>query len=227
MYKICHNQRIVEECHCPCHCHCPCINPELFNKSENISDINIPSPKSEYFSSTFNNHNPIFTPKEIYNYTYSPNLNNTCHFRKMRLRERAQTIKDKINSKNFLQNINKSNSNWNISCKNSFEKDYMLPLNKSPLKNNKSLLKNTIKNINDENKYLQELLSKVPRHEKNPYSSKSYINKLKKSFKIGNIGKKPNDLKCSLNNKKFQGYSSMIMPPNDIENVIIKNSTYI
>ena len=40
----------------------------------------------------------LFNPKEIYNYTYSPNLNNRCQIRKMRLRERAQSIKDKINS---------------------------------------------------------------------------------------------------------------------------------
>ena len=230
MYNIWDNQREIEECQCPCHCHCPCLNQELFNKSEIISDINIQNPKSDFFSSNFNNNSPLFNPKEIYNYTYSPNLNNRCQIRKMRLRERAQSIKDKINSKDFLRNINKTKNNWNNSNNNNnnkFENYYTFQLNNIPLNKSISFLKNKIKNINDENKYLQQLLSKVPRHDKNPHSSKSYMDKLRRSFTMGNFGKIPNDLKCSFKNKKYQGYSSMVMPPNDIDNIVIKNNAYI
>ena len=56
---------------------------------------------------------------------------------------------------------------------------------------------------------------------------KDNMDKLRRSFTMGNFGKIPNDLKCSFKNKKYQGYSSMVMPPNDIDNIVIKNNAYI
>lgn len=146
----------------------------------------------------------------------------------MRLRERAQSLKDKINSKCFIKNLNNSKKKnfWN----NSFNKNYENFCTYNPsskiLNHSKSYLKSQIKSINNENKYLNELLSKVPRHEKNPYSSKSYMNKLKFSFISDKFKKKPNDIKTFIENKKCKEYSSMIMPPNDLESATIKNNIY-
>ena len=226
-------QRENQECFspCPCHCHrrCQHINPEINNKSEIISNIYTQNPNSDFFSSNNNNNNntPLFVRKEILNYTYSPNLNNRNNFRKMRLRERAQSIKDKINSKYFLKNINKTNKNWNNSFNNSLKNNKKLQFSKSPLNQSMSYLKSKINCVNDENKYLTKLLSQVPRHEKSPYGSKSYFDKIKLSFTNGNFDKRFKGLNPSLYNKKYQGHSSMIMPPNDLDSVIIKSNTFV
>ena len=225
MFNI-YDNRNNEECQCPCHLNNPCINEDYHNKSEILSDINIQNPNSEFFSSNCNNKSPLFCQNEINDYTYSPIWNNECHIRKMRLRERAQSLKDKINSKCFIKSLNnpKKKSIWDNSFKNNYE-NFCTSQPCTKILNYKHL-KNKIKNINNENKYLNELLSKVPRHEKNPYSPKSYMNKLKLSFASAKFEKKPNDIKTFINSKKYKGYSSMIMPPNDIDPVTIKSNIY-
>ena len=227
MYNI-YDKRNNEECQCPCHLNNPCIKEEYHNKSEILSDINIQNPNSEFFSSNCNNKSPLFCPNEIYDYTYSPNWNNETHFRKMRLRERAQSLKDKINSKYFIKSLNNSKKNniWNNSLNNNYENFCTYQPSTKILNHSKSYLKNQIKNINNENKYLNELLSKVPRHEKNPYSSKYYMNKLKFSFSSNKLEKKPNDMKTFINSKKYNGYSSMVMPPNDLDTATIRSNIY-
>ena len=227
MYNI-YDKRNNEECQCPCHLNNPCIKEEYHNKSEILSDINIQNPNSEFFSSNCNNKSPLFYPNEIYDYTYSPNLNNETHFRKMRLRERAQSLKDKINSKYFIKSLNNSKKNniWNNSLNNNYENFCTYQPSTKILNHSKSYLKNQIKNINNENKYLNELLSKIPRHEKNPYSSKYYMNKLKFSFSSNKLEKKPNDMKTFINSKKYNGYSSMVMPPNDLDTATIRSNIY-
>ena len=223
-----YDKRINEDCQCPCHLNYPCINDKYHNKSEILSDINIQNPNSEFISSNCNNKSPLFFPNEIYDYTYSQNWNNECHIRKMRLRERAQSLKDKINSKYFIKSLNNSKKKniWYNSFNNNYDNFYTSQISNKILNHSKSYLKNQIKNINNENKYLNELLSKIPRHEKNSYSSKSYMNKIKLSFNSGKFEKKANDMKTFINNKKYKGYSSMVMPPNDLDSAIIKSNAY-
>jgi hypothetical protein len=223
MNDIYNNQR-VRDCRCPCHCHCPCIHQDYFNKSEIISDINVQNPNSEFLTSNCINESPLYSQKKLYNYTYSPNLENRNQFRKMRLRERAQSIKDKINSKYFLKGSNNSKYNRNDSFNNNFGNDYSFQLNKNPLNQSMSYLKSKINKVNEENKYLNQLLSKVPRHEKS--QSKSYINNLRQSFSNEKYRKIPNTFKSYANTKKYQGYTSVIMPPNDLESVVVKSNIY-
>ena len=228
MYSICNNRRERNECPCPCHLDCQCINEDFMNKSEIFSNINIQNPNTEYFSSNCINNSPLYNQNYIYNYSYSPNINNQCKIRKMRLRERAQSLKDKINSKNFIKCINnpKNKKNYKNSGDNNFDKLYTFQPNLKSINQKKSsYIKNKINNINEENKYLNQLLSKVPRHEKGKYNSK-YFNKLRFSFSSDKLGGKPNNFKCFIKSKKYQGYSSMVMPPNDLDNIVIKNSAY-
>ena len=228
MNKSYNYQTESQECPCPCHCHyhchCQTINPEINNRSEIITDIyNTQNLNSAFFSSNCNN-SPLFTPKEIFNNTYSPKLNYRSNIKKKILGERPQSVKDKINSKCFIKNINNYEKNWNKPFNSNLNK---FQGNKNPLNQSMSYLKNKINNINNENKYLTELLSKVPRHEKNLYGNRNYMDKLKLSFTNGNSGKRPKVLNSSLYCKKYQGHSSMIMPPNDLDSVIIKSNTYI
>ena len=227
MYNY-YDKRNNEECQCPCHLNNPCINEDYYNKSEILSDINFQNPNSELFSSNCNNKNPLFSPNEIYDYKYSPNWNNECHIRKMRLRERAQSLKDTINSKSFIKCLNNSKKKniWSNSINNNYENLHAHQPSNKILNHSKSYLKNQLKNINNENKYLNELLSKVPRHEKNPYSSKFYKSKFKYSFTSSKLERKPNNMKSFMNTKKFKGYSSMIMPPNDLDTATIKSNVY-
>ena len=225
MYNIYDNRRENTTCQCPCHLHCTCINEEYHNKSDLLPDINVQNPNSEYISYSYNNITPTYIKNQIYDYTYSPNWSNNCSIKSIKLKERAQSLKDKINSKYFIQSINqrKKKNIWDDSFNNNFNNLYTFKGNKNYLNQSKSYLKSKIKNINEENKHLNELLSKVPRHEKSPYSPKAYINKLKHSFPSVKYIKRQNDMKSILKNKKYEGYSSMIMPPNDLEALTIKN----
>ena len=225
MYKT-RNNRKAKNCHCPCHCRC-CINDGFNNKSDIISNIKTQNPNSNFLSSSFNNF-PFLDRNDICNLTYDSDLNNKNLMRNLKLRERAQSLKDKINSKFFIENINnnRGGNRWNRSynnfnnLNNSFSSRILrYPLNKSM----STLSQNRFGN--DDNQVLTKLLSKIPRHDKSPYSAKSYMDKLKLSFSNG-IGKKPYNFKPYLS-KGNQGYTSVIMPPNDLEEVIIRNNANI
>ena len=145
--------------------------------------------------------------------------------RNMKLRERAQSLKDKINSKNFIQSINKRKKRdiWNDSFNNA-DNFYNSQGNKICVNQSKTYLKSKIKKINDENRHLSDLLSKVPRHEKISNSSKAYMNKLQHSFPSRKYIRRQNYMNSFLKSKKYEGYSSMIMPPNDLDSLAIKGS---
>ena len=230
MYTICNKRRERKDCPCPCHLNSQCINEDCINKSEILSDINIQIPNSEYLTSNRINSNLPCNQNYIYNYSYSQNIN-TDYFqnRKIKLRERAHTLKDKINSRNFIESINnlKNKKNLKNSCDNYFDKFYQFQPNlKSVNQSKSSYIKSKIKNINEENKYLSQLLSKVPRHEKGKYNQRPYMTKLQFSFSSGKLRGKLNNTGCIIKTKKYRGYSSLIMPPNDLDNVVIKNDTY-
>ena len=205
---------------CPCQCHFRNINVEINNKPQMNTNISTQNPNSEYISSNFGNKSPLLIRKEILNCINSTNWNNGSICRKFRLKERAQSIKDKINSKYFLKNINKPEKNWNDSLNNI--STYTCRFSKSPVIYSMSSLKKNINNVNHENKYLKDLLSQVPRHEKDRYGSTILPDRFKLSFTNGNFRKKVNyDF-----NKKYLGYSSAVMPPNDLDNVTIKSTIY-
>jgi hypothetical protein len=224
MYKT-RNNRNEKNCHCPRHCR-RCTNDGFNSKSDLLSNLNTRNPNADFQSSSFNNF-PLLARNDICNLTYDSDMNNKNLMRNLKLRERAQSLKDKINSKFFIESINNNRGNrWNKSynnfnnLNNSFSPSI---LRYPPNKSLSTLSQNRFGN--EENQVLKNLLSKIPRHDKSPYSAKSYMEKLKLSFSNG-IGSKPYNFKAYLN-KENQGYTSVIMPPNDLETVIIRNNANI
>ena len=230
MHSICGNRRERNDCPCPCHLNSHCINEDFINKSKILSDINIQNPNSEYFSTNYINKSPLYNRNDNYNYSYSPNINSHCQAGKMKLREKSQTLKDKINTQNLIKYTNNP-KNKNIlenSGDSNFDNFYTFQPNLKTINQNKSYyIKNKINNISEENEYLSKLLSKIPRHEKGKYNSKPYMNKLNCSFSSGKLGGKLNNTKCFIKSKKYKEYSSIIMPPNNLDNAVIKNNTFI
>ena len=224
MYKTRKN-RNEKNCNCPCHCRCY-ANDGFNNKSVIISNIKTQNPNSNFQSSSFSNF-PSLGRNDICNLTYDSDMNNKNLMRNMKLRERAQSLKDKINSKFFIESINNNRGNrWNKSYNNFNNLDNSFSsriLRYPPNKSMSTLSQNRFGN--EENQVLKNLLSKIPRHDKSPYSAKSYMEKLKLSFSNG-IGSKTYNFKPYLN-KDNQGYTSVIMPPNDLETVIIRNKANI
>jgi hypothetical protein len=224
MYKTRKN-RNEKNCNCPCHCRCY-ANDGFNNKSVIISNIKTQNPNSNFQSSSFSNF-PSLGRNDICNLTYDSDMNNKNLMRNMKLRERAQSLKDKINSKFFIESINNNRGNrWNKSYNNFNNLDNSFSsriLRYPPNKSMSTLSQNRFGN--EENQVLKNLLSKIPRHDKSPYSAKSYMEKLKLSFSNG-IGSKTYNFKPYLN-KDNQGYTSVIMPPNDLETVIIRNNANI
>ena len=138
-------------------------------------------------------------------------------------RERAKSLKE---SQYFTKGISKEKSRDIFG--NSFNDDFnnfnTFKGNKSFFNQSKFYLKSKIKNINEENIYLNELLSKVPRHAKSRYGSKSYMCKLESSFINRKYNRRANEIESYLKKRNYKGYSSTIMPPNDLDNLAIKNS---
>ncbi len=217
------------ECSCPCHCHyhyhfyCNSINPDNLNKSQIISEMNYPNTNFEFNTSSLHNSGDKF------NYSYCPNINDKSFNKNKLLRERAKSVNDKINSMDFSKSVNDKNNpmdfhkninNSKKSLNRQFDNDLRnigsFQMSERPFNLSMADLKQKINKLNDENRYLTQLLAKVPRHDK------SYINKLKLSFTNSDSRKKPNDIQPLLNIKKSSP-TSIIMPPNDLNNVIMKS----
>ena len=113
---------------------------------------------------------------------------------------------------------------WKDSFNNNLNNYYKRQDDKICMNQSKTYLKSKIKKINDENRHLSELLSKVPRHEKSPYSSKAYMNKIQHSFPSKKYIRSQNNMNSFLKSKKYEGYSSGIMPPNDLDALAIKSN---
>ena len=227
MDKDCYNQREYKRCHCNCACHCSSINPDFINKSDVLSEMYNQNPNTEFFSSTCNNNSQFYSPQRRFERTYSPKLETRNHFSPMGLQERAQKIKDKINYQSFLETINKNRNSILTFCPLKNLKNLSnIECKKKRLNKNLPFANDLFINDKRENTYLKELLSSVPRHEKNPRSTKSYLNKIKLSFSNGDFRKKRNDIKKFIDTRRFTGYSSMVMPPNDIKTIVIKNNAF-
>ena len=149
--------------------------------------------------------------------------------RKYDIRERAKAIKDKIDTIFLLKKMNKNkkiknendiknNFDNNKSNANNIIKKFTFCENLNYNNFNKmgkaSLFRKKIEHeLKLENPTLKRLLPSVPRHEKNKSGKRQIDEKQKLLFTNGIFRMKSFDAKY---NKKYTGYSSMIMPPNSL-----------
>ena len=216
-----------QECRCPCHCHChyhlncQTINQEINTNSQTISDINNPIQNySQYISS------PLYNSRDSLNYTYTPNIDDKSYIRNMLLRGRAKSVNDKINSIDFSKNNNNSKKRMNEPFDNNLRNINTFQVCKSPIIQSMSNLKYKINKLNNENEYLTQLLSKIPRHERSRYGPRHYLNKSQLSFTNSNSKKIPKEIQPCFTFKQNKP-TSIIMPPNYLDSVIMKNNIYI
>ena len=161
--------------------------------------------------------------------------------RKYDIRERAQVIKEKIDNifllkkmnnanrnirkefdiKNKMNNDNNINNNITINKFTFYEKLNMNKKGKTPFFRKK--LENE---LNVENQNLKKMLSNIPRHEKNKSAKRQNEENMKLLFTNGIFRMKSYDAKNIMNNKnkKFNGYTSMVMPPNNLCVIGLKNN---
>ena len=226
---------------CKCHCH-ECNNryniPECIhmNRSHIISETI--EPNLNQVSLNYNYNNPLFNSKinnndernndniikqsillnDIKNEIEKNNLNSSNKFD---IRERAEAIKDKINSIFLLKKVNNKNMRQIFNMKNCVNN--FTPTNKYTFKENLNFnnrgrtplyRRKMEKELKLENPHLKKLLSFCPRHEKRS-RKKENDERMKLIFTNGIFRTKSYDMKNILN-KKFTGYTSMIMPPNSL-----------
>ena len=210
---------------CPCACHCHCMNSEFVNKSGIISEINTQNPNAD-FPCSFYNNSPISKINGNYDYSNSPILDTRSPIREMKLDNYPLSINDKINSNNLYKCNDRGNKGNNYYKKyNTFEDIYTFKLKNNPLtRSMSSLSKNKFNGINAENLTLKNLLSKIPKHVNSPFNKRSYMNK-RYYFNNNIYGKRNKKVNDFLKDKKYQGFSSVVMPPNDLENIILKRET--
>ena len=235
---------IIENCHCLCHHeHCNSnFVPECIHLNLNQSQI-IPEPIERNISQRSFNYNydsPLFNPKkeneiiinDINNNTYSRqsillnevkneiNKDNLNLSRKYDIKERAKVIKDKINTLFLLKRMNNNKiinkNNFDNNNPNNIIKKFTFCENSNFNNFNKKgktpMFRKKIENeLKWENPVLKRLLSSIPKHEKNRSGKRQADEKEKLLFTNGIFRVKSFDSKY---NKKFTGYSSMVMPPN-------------
>ena len=216
-------------------CLCGCHN---FESNENKNYLNLnksqiihePIPRNiNFLNYNYSDNEPLYYCKSSENFNtikYNTNYCNNNINNKYYLKEKAQQIKDKVNSIFLLKKINENKkfnqkndfnsfNDLNIISKNTFYNK-----GKSPKYND----------IKIENPYLKQLLKSVPRHEKNKKRVRPSDEKMKLIFSNGLYRMKSNNYipsnitkynKNIYNNKKFNGYNSMVMPANDINKINI------
>ena len=222
MDKEIQNQRINS---CRCCCHYEHYNPNFVPECHlNLNQSQMMQEKKENnitpnLSFNYNYDSPLFNPKktnefdEIKKEIEKDNLNTS---KKYDIRERAQAIKDKINAIFLLKKMNKSklnnnDINYNLYSGKKFTFSENLNFNK---KGKESIFRKKLeRELKIENPHLKRLLSSVPRHEKNKTGKRQSDEKEKYVFTNGIFRMKSFD---SRYNKRFTGYSSMVMPPNDL-----------
>ena len=222
MDKEIQNQRINS---CRCCCHYEHYNPNFVPECHlNLNQSQMMPEKKENninpnLSFNYNYDSPLFNPKkenefdEIKKEIEKDNLNTN---KKYDIRERAQAIKNKINAIFLLKKMNKSklnnnDINYNLYSGKKFTFSENLNFNK---KGKESIFRKKLeRELKIENPHLKRLLSSVPRHEKNKTGKRQPDEKEKYVFTNGIFRMKSFD---SRYNKRFTGYSSMVMPPNDL-----------
>ena len=194
-------------CHCGCHKYDSIQNKNLYdlNKSQIICAPIQRNNNFLYFN--YSDNEPLFHCKSYENIKMNNITNN-----KFYIKEKAQQIKDKTNSIFLIKKINQNKTKYG----NSYNK-YSFYSKNSIYKKGRTP---HIKDINAENSYLKELLKGVPRHEKNRKRIRPSDEKMKLLFSNGLFRMKKNDyIPIPINKNKtakFIGYSSMVMPANNI-----------
>ena len=192
-------------------------NPLFISQKENEID-------NELNNNKYTKHNILL--KEVKNQIERDNLNLS---KKYDIRERAQAIREKIDSIFLMKKMNNKNMKKELNLRNNYEEnknDNFTPKftfydNLNFNKRERSSFDRTKfeKKINIENPRLRRLLSNVPRHEKNKSGKRQTDETAKLLFTNGLFRMKSFDGRNNfINKKKFNGYSSMIMPPNNINN---------
>ena len=222
MDKEIQNQRINS---CRCCCHYEHYNPNFGPECHlNLNQSQMMPEKKENnitpnLSFNYNYDSPLFNPKktnefdEIKKEMEKNNLNDN---KKYDIRERAKAVKDKINAIFLLKKMNKNklskdDINYNLYSGKKFTFSENLNFNK---KGKESIFRKKLeRELKIENPHLKRLLSSVPRHEKNKTGKRQSDEKEKYVFTNGIFRMKSFD---SRYNKRFTGYSSMVMPPNDL-----------
>ena len=210
---------------CQCGCHCHCMNNEFINKSDVLSEINTQNPNSD-FPCSFYNNSPISNINGNYDSSNSPILYSRSPIREIKLDNYPLSFKNKTKSNNFFKYNSKCNKGKDFFNKyNTFEDIYTFKLNKNPLtRSMSSLSKNKFNGISSENLVLKNLLSKIPKHANSPFK-KPYMNK--RFYFNNNIYGKRNrnrNINAFLKDKNYQGFSSVVMPPNDLEKILLKSN---
>ena len=148
------------------------------------------------------------------------------------IRERAKAIKEKIDSIFLLKKMYNKSMKQGLNIRNNIENNDNILTPKFTFyenfnynkKDRASFDKKQFENkISVENPRLKRLLSNVPRHEKNRSGKRQTDEKAKLLFTNGLYRMKSFDAKNIMSNKKFTGYASMIMPPNNISKFSFSN----
>ena len=156
------------------------------------------------------------------------------------IRQRAQVIKEKIDNIFLLKKMKNANRNIKkeFDIKNKMDNDNNINnviINKftfcEKLNMNKRgktpFFKRKLENeLNVENPLLKKMLSNIPRHEKNKSAKRQNEENMKLLFTNGIFKMKNFDTKNIMNNKnkKFNGYTTMVMPPNNLCVIGLKNN---
>ena len=231
----------LNSCHCGCHeQYCPnhIIHQECINLNQSQMMPEKIDRNNSQFSLNYNYDLPLYEPQN--NNNPQENCNNNLSRQeillnqvkneinksdltmgpKYNLKERALVLKDRINSLFLLKKMNNANKcikkeldiNNNIHSNISSKFTFYNQRDKTPYQKRK--IQNEIK---IENPQLKKMLTNIPRHEKNKSAKRQNAENMKLLFTNGIFRMKSYDAKKANNyNKKFNGYSSMIMPPNDL-----------
>ena len=240
MNKNCVKPR-MHSCHCGCHGH-NCSNHIIEKECMNLNRSQIIQEKidrnTSQYSLNYDYDNPLYNPHNI---NAQENCKNNLSRQELLLnevkkeinkndpnlecnytiKERAQALKDKINCLFLLKRMSKANQNIKkeLQINNNFNSS--MP-NKFTFCNNKRgktpfFRRQIQKELKLENPYLKKLLTNIPRHEKNRSTKRQNADNIKLLFTNGIFRMKSYDeKKRNIFNKKFNGYASFIMPPNDL-----------
>ena len=230
----------MSSCHCRCHGQ-NCSNHKIEKECTNLNHSQIIPEKIDrnngQYSLNYNYDIPLYNP---YNMRAQENCKNNLSRQELLLKEvkkeinknipnmdlnnnikeRAQVLKDKINSMFLLKRMNEANKSIKDELEIGNNINNNMP-NKYTFYNKRGktpFFRRQMQNeLKIENPYLNKLLTNIPKHEKHKSFKRKNAENLKLLFTNGIFRMKSYDAQQrNRYNKKFKGYASMIMPPNDL-----------
>ena len=231
----------LHSCHCGCHRH-NCSNHIIEKECIHLNRSQIVQEKIDRNNSqcslNYDYDNPLYNPQdgnaqencknnlsrqelllnEVKNEINKHDPNLDCNYT---IKERAQVLKDKINSLFLLKKMSKANKNIKKEFESNNNFNSSMP-NKFTFYNNKRgktpFFRRKIQNeLKIENPYLKKLLTNIPCHDKKRSAKRQNSENIKLLFTNGIFRMKSYDeKKRNIFIKKFNGYASFIMPPNDL-----------